>query len=214
MGNYTFSQILGIVNILLPFLLFGHFYGAYHSWNNSLISFSIVFIVSLISLSTYHKGKLDFDIIDISWWALLFSMFISFLWATDLSLAIFSACGWMSMYVYFVSVRHFPDKELLQWTITRIAIILFILLLLMALVTILSAGNLSVTTIGVHRNILSINLVVLFPFLLFFDSEYRFRVLLKYALTIALLFVLISSDCRGGLLAFSAILIFYGLFQI
>ena len=146
---------------------------------------------------------------DFSWWVLLFWMAATYFWATDPALVVYPLCGWIVSYMYLFCIKNINIGPVAKNTIFVGIIILFSIIMVQYFGFLIRGRNPSTSLLGIHRNIISISLISLFPFVLFFRKEHISVKLMKMVATFALLIFLIYANSRGSILAFFSIIVIY-----
>ncbi len=204
-------DISALIFLFIPVLFFG-----------SVLTFGlakdlnpIVFISLPALLIAYILGNrqasfpLKLSSRELGFLALLVWMFLSFFWATDPSKVLYLALGYSCLYIYMLAVKNADLSPATLQFISRIFCILFIVLLFTTFFIIINKIPLNSSLLGAHRNKVSASVLSLFPFLLFTLGDQKFFKALKLITGIVLFFILLNTNCRGGILALIAILMFY-----
>lgn len=160
-----------------------------------------------------NKIKLKLNFSDFGWLIFLLTGFLSYYWSINGSLIWFPAFGYLSLFFWMLIFR---GLSLEKFTITYLptTLLVFFCVTLMYIASLMYIGELEKSTdwnenFGYNLNYISIFLVSLYPFLLFYSINSLFVRVLRLISGIFISYLVYEANARGASIAFIILVLFY-----
>lgn len=203
-----------IIFLFVPLVILGSVYPLSLSYffrsSNFLILSGLVTLFYILSFKS-DKPLPVIQLGHVFWIVLITIMFASSIWATNPYYAIYSGVGWTLFYLFMVMTQNVVKSAETKGLLLNVLGIAFIILLMDAAIIMFMDQGYPQSHFGMHRNVIAIHLLGLFPFFLFAFTSGRIIYLFKLAGTLLLGAVLVYCNSVGSIITY---LILFGLFVI
>lgn len=159
------------------------------------------------------KFRLKIIVVDLGWLIFISVCFLSFFWATNGSLTWYQAFGWLNLILWMLLFRSFSARNSFQKYLPKVFFTLFFIIAI-PIIVISFIDNLSIISqwnhhFGFNINFTTTLLLSLFPFLIFYKSDYWTTRVLQFLGLGIVLYILYFFNKRGPMLAAAVIGLYF-----